>query len=78
MLAISLTGTFWIGNEFDHWRREYEQRREDPQQCRTQAVNQNTQASEKNGFYSTLPPVYPLSSARAFRSCPLIIRSLRL
>ena len=26
-LAVASTGTFWTGDEFDHWRREYETRR---------------------------------------------------
>ena len=34
-LAVSSTGTFWSGDEFDHWRREYEKRRGDLQECGT-------------------------------------------
>ncbi|WP_256391467.1 RNA-guided endonuclease InsQ/TnpB family protein [Natronoarchaeum rubrum] len=40
-LAVTSTGTFWTGNEFDHWRREYEKRRGDLQQCGTRWAHQN-------------------------------------
>lgn len=39
--TVTSTGTFWIGNDFDHWRREYEQQRGDLQQCGTQWAHQN-------------------------------------
>ncbi|NIC00877.1 IS200/IS605 family element transposase accessory protein TnpB [Halobacterium sp. R2-5] len=43
-LAVSSTGTFWTGDEFDHWRREYEQRRGDLQACGTRWAHQNIQS----------------------------------
>ena len=43
-LAVTSTGTFWTGDEFDHWRREYEQRRSDLQECGTRWAHQNIEA----------------------------------
>jgi putative transposase len=43
-LAVTSTGTFWTGNEFDHWRREYERRRGSLQQCGTRWAHQNIQS----------------------------------
>ncbi len=43
-LAVTSTGTFWTGEEFDHWRREYENRRGDLQQCGTRAAHENIQS----------------------------------
>jgi putative transposase len=43
-LAVTSTGTFWTGNEFDHWRREYENRRGDLQACGTRWAHENIQA----------------------------------
>ena len=43
-LAVTSTGTFWTGNEFDHWRREYEKRRGDLQACGTRWAHENMQA----------------------------------
>ena len=43
-LAVTSTGTFWTGEEFDHWRQEYEKRRADLQQCRTRWAHQNIQS----------------------------------
>jgi len=40
-LAVTSTGTFWSGDEFDHWRREYEKRRGSLQQCGTRWAHQN-------------------------------------
>ncbi len=39
-LAVTSTGTFWTGDEFDHWRREYEKRRGSLQQCGTRWAHQ--------------------------------------
>ncbi|GAB6878813.1 RNA-guided endonuclease TnpB family protein [Halorubrum gandharaense] len=36
-LAVASTGTFWQGDEYDHWCREFEKRRGEMQQCGTQA-----------------------------------------
>jgi len=41
-LAVTSTGTFWTGEEFDHWRREYENRRGSLQQCGTRWAHENT------------------------------------
>ncbi|GAA5475266.1 IS200/IS605 family transposase ISHut2 [Haloarcula hispanica] len=43
-LAVTSTGTFWSGHEFDHWRREYEERRGSLQQCGTWAAHENIQS----------------------------------
>jgi len=43
-LAVTSTGTFWTGDEFDHWRREYEQRRGSLQQRGTRWAHQNIQS----------------------------------
>ncbi len=40
-LAVASTGTFWTGDEFDHWRREYETRRGDLQECGTRWAHEN-------------------------------------
>ena len=38
-LAVSSTGTFWQGDEYDHWIREFEKRRGEMQQRGTQAAH---------------------------------------
>jgi IS605 OrfB family transposase len=38
-LAVSSTGTFWQGDDYDHWCREFEKRRSEIQQRRTQAAH---------------------------------------
>jgi len=38
-LAVSSTGTFWQGDDYDHWTREFEKRRGEMQQCSTQAAH---------------------------------------
>jgi putative transposase len=38
-LAVSSTGTFWSGDDYDHWCREFEKRRGEMQQCGTQAAH---------------------------------------
>ena len=43
-LAVTSTGTFWTGDEFDHWRREYENRRGDLQEHGTRWAHKNMQA----------------------------------
>jgi len=43
-LAVTSTGTFWTGDEFDHWHREYEKRRGDLQQCGTRWAHQNIES----------------------------------
>ncbi|PSQ07687.1 transposase [Halobacteriales archaeon QS_6_71_20] len=38
-LAVASTGTFWQGDDYDHWCREFEKRRGEMQQCGTQAAH---------------------------------------
>ncbi|GAA0285872.1 RNA-guided endonuclease InsQ/TnpB family protein [Halobacterium noricense] len=38
-LAVASTGRFWSADEFTHWKREYEKRRGDLQQCGTRAAH---------------------------------------
>jgi transposase len=38
-LAVSSTGTFWQGDDNDHWTREFEKRRGEMQRCGTQAAH---------------------------------------
>ncbi len=38
-LAVSSTGRFWHGDDYDHWCREFEKRRGEMQQCGTQAAH---------------------------------------
>ncbi|WP_121821972.1 RNA-guided endonuclease InsQ/TnpB family protein [Halostella salina] len=38
-LAVASTGRFWSADEFNHWKREYEKRRGDLQQCGTHAAH---------------------------------------
>ena len=38
-LAVSSTGRFWNGDNYDHWCREFEKRRGEMQQCGTQAAH---------------------------------------
>ncbi|RZN63136.1 MAG: transposase, partial [Methanonatronarchaeia archaeon] len=56
-LAVTSTGTFWTGDEFDHWRQEYEKRRGDLQQCGTRWAHENIQSvgrKEEGRFKQTL------------------------
>ena len=56
-LAVTSTGTFWTGDEFEHWRREYETRRGDLQACGTRWAHKNMQAvgrKEEDRFKMTL------------------------
>jgi IS605 OrfB family transposase len=55
-LAVASTGTFWTGNEFDHWRREYEKRRGDLQEHGTRWAHGNMQGvgRKKGRFKITL------------------------
>jgi putative transposase len=56
-LAVTSTGTFWTGDEFDHWRREYEKRRGDLHACGTRWAHENIQAvgrQEEGRFKQTL------------------------
>jgi IS605 OrfB family transposase len=56
-LAVTSTGTFWTGDEFDHWRREYENRRGDLHACGTRWAHQNIQSvgrKEEGRFKQTL------------------------
>ena len=56
-LAVASTGTFWTGDEFDHWRREYEKRRGDLHKHGTRWAHENMQAvgrKETGRFKQTL------------------------
>ena len=56
-LAVTGTGTFWTGEEFDHWQREYEKRRGSLQQCGTRWAHENIQSvgrKEDGRFKMTL------------------------
>jgi IS605 OrfB family transposase len=56
-LAVASTGTFWTGEEFDHWQREYEKRRGDLQEHGTRWAHENMQAvgrKEEGRFKPTL------------------------
>jgi IS605 OrfB family transposase len=56
-LAVTSTGTFWSGDEFDHWRREYEKRRGDLQEHGTRWAHENIQSvgrKEEGRFKQTL------------------------
>ena len=56
-LAVTSTGTFWTGDEFDHWRREYEKRRGDLQECGTRWAHETVQSvgrKEEGRFKMTL------------------------
>ena len=56
-LAVASTGTYWTGDEFDHWRREYEKRRRDLQEHGTRWAHKNMQAvghKEEGRFKQTL------------------------
>jgi len=43
-LAVTSTGHFWSGDEFEHWRREYENRRGDLQEHGTRWAHENIQS----------------------------------
>ena len=56
-LAVTSTGTFWTGDEFDHWRREYENRRGNLQEHGTRWAHENIQSvgrTEEGRFKITL------------------------
>jgi IS605 OrfB family transposase len=56
-LAVTSTGTFWAGDEFDHWRREYEKRRGDLHDYGTRWAHENIQSvgrKEDGRFTMTL------------------------
>jgi putative transposase len=46
-LAVSSTGRFWSADEVNHWKREYEQRRGDLQQCGTRAAHDTIAGVER-------------------------------
>jgi len=43
-LAVTSTGSFWSGDELNHWRTEYVKRRESLQECGTRWAHENIQA----------------------------------
>jgi len=54
--AVTSTGTFCTGDEFDHWRREYEHRRGSLQECGTRWAHQNIAAvgRKEEGRYTMM------------------------
>ncbi len=75
-LAVTSTGQFWTGDEFDHWRKEYEKRRGDFQQCGTRWAHENMQAvgrKEEGRFKQTLHRISNelVAEAREYR-CSVI------
>ena len=54
-LAVTSTGMFWTGDEFDHWRREYEKRRDSLQQCGTRWAHEDMQSvgRKEDGRFET-------------------------
>ncbi|WP_436931839.1 RNA-guided endonuclease InsQ/TnpB family protein [Halosimplex halobium] len=55
-IAVTSTGRFWSGDEFNHWRREYEQHRSDLQQCGTRWAHEAIKAVSRTeaGRFKTL------------------------
>jgi len=75
-LAVASTGTFWTGDEFDHWRSEYENRRGDLQEHGTRWAHENIQSvgrKEDGRFKMTLHRISNelVAEARA-RGCSII------
>jgi IS605 OrfB family transposase len=52
-LAVASTGTFWTGDELDHWHREFQQRRSDLQQTGTQEAHRTLQrvSTKETAYY---------------------------
>ncbi|SEO96896.1 transposase, IS605 OrfB family, central region [Halorientalis persicus] len=52
-LAVASTGTFWTGDELDHWHREFQQRRADLQQAGTQEAHRTLQrvSTKETAYY---------------------------
>lgn len=52
-LAVASTGTFWTGDELDHWHREFEERREALQQAGTQEAHRTLQrvGKQEEAYY---------------------------
>jgi putative transposase len=52
-LAVASTGRFWTGDEFDHWHREFQQRRADLQQTGTQEAHRTLQrvSTKETAYY---------------------------
>jgi IS605 OrfB family transposase len=75
-LAVASTGTFWTGDEFDHWRQEYEKRRGDLQEHGTRWAHENMQAvgrKEEGRFKTTLHRISnELVSEAREHSCSVI------
>jgi transposase len=56
-LAVASTGTFWTGDEFDHWRQEHENRRGDLEEHGTRWAHENVRSvgrKEERRFKMTL------------------------
>lgn len=43
-IAVASTGRFWSADEFNHWRNEYEKRRESLQQCGSRYAHENIES----------------------------------
>ncbi len=74
-LAVTSTGTFWTGDEFDHWRREYEKRRGGLQRCGTRWAHENSQSvgrKEEGRFKQTLHRISNELVAEARHGCTVI------
>ena len=61
-LAVTSTGTFWTGDEFDHWRREYEKRRGGLQEHGTRWAHENIQSVGRKEDGRFKPMLHRISS----------------
>jgi putative transposase len=52
-LAVASTGTFWTGDELDHWHREFQHRRDDLQQTGTHTAHRTLQrvGNKERAYY---------------------------
>jgi len=55
-IAVTSTGRFWTGDEYNHWHSEYEKRRSDLQQCGTRWAHEAIEAVSRtaSGRFKTL------------------------
>ena len=61
-LAPTSTGTFWTGDEFGHWRREYEKRRGSLQQHGTRWAHENIRSAGRKGNGRFKPVLHRISN----------------
>ena len=66
-LAVASTGRFWSADEFNHWKREYEKRRGDLQQCGTRAAHDAIAGVERkeNGRFEIPAPCRQRNRSRS-------------